>query len=103
MTLFTWMIFVSYFAARKLMPSGRRRAVLSSVFLAMGAVSLPLVHFSVRLWRGVHPEVLRNGGIGPGMKVTLFSGIALMLGLFVFLFVAVLDTARRRNRGDMLK
>ncbi len=102
MTLFTWLIFVSYFAARKLMPKGQRNALLSSVFLLMGAVSLPLVHFSVRLWRGIHPEVIRRGGIGPEMKMTLVVGILFMLILFVFLFSATFFGAKQHKGGGRI-
>jgi heme exporter protein C len=65
---------------------------------ALAIIDVPIIHFSVRLWRGQHPTVISRGGGGldPVMKQTfLFSMVAFTL-LFVVLLVL-------RVRGELLE
>ena len=48
---------------------------------------LPIIHFSVQRWRGVHPTVItgRGAGLHPDMRPALALGFLLFTGLVVLL------------------
>ena len=43
----------------------------------MGAAIIPIIHYSVQLWRGQHPTVItrHGGGLAPAMLNTLFVSL----------------------------
>lgn len=101
-TLVMWAILASYLAFRALTPSGSRRARVAAVIGIVGAVDIPVIHFSVVWWRTLHPlpTVLRPGGPDlPGsMLVTLgasFLAFALLFACLMVLRIAIeSDNAR---------
>lgn len=60
--------------------------ILSTVSI-ISFVNVPIVHLSVKLWRGIHPSVLRNKeGLPPSMQITLvFTLIAIVALYFLIL------------------
>lgn len=91
LTLVLWLIFVAYMMLKSYsedpLQSARFRAVLGII----GFLDAPLIHYSTRLWRTQHPEVVRAEKIGlpPDMLVAfVFCSI-----VFLLLVAAVL--ARR--------
>ena len=54
----------------------------------LGACVAPIIHISVRKWRGQHPSVMgsKGGGLAPDMKLTFLVCII----AFTFLFIALL-------------
>jgi heme exporter protein C len=74
-----WLIFVSYLALRGYVAEPERRARYAAVLGIVGFLDVPLVYFSVRWWRALHPEhvVVTSGGPQmPGqMVLVLLVGI----------------------------
>ena len=67
----------------------------------MGAVNLPIIHYSVQKWGGVHPAVIGKGGGGlkhPDMVTALLMGFVAMtlLALLLLFNRAQLAMARAR-------
>ncbi|MEZ4819425.1 MAG: hypothetical protein R3A45_05860 [Bdellovibrionota bacterium] len=61
--------------------------MISSIIAIIAFLDVPLIHFSVRLWRGVHPTVIRNkDGLTSSMTMTLVLTLVSMLCLFAYLF-----------------
>lgn len=60
--------------------------ILSAISI-VSFVNVPIVHLSVKLWRGIHPSVLRNKeGLPPSMQMTLvFTLIAILTLYFLIL------------------
>jgi len=65
---------------------------------ALAIVDVPIIHWSVRLWRGHHPTVITRGGGGldPVMKQTLLFAFLAFTLLFVILLIL-------RVRGELLE
>ena len=73
----------------------------------LGTVILPIIHYSVKKWGGIHPTVVTQGGGGlghPDMKIALTLGFVAMTFLAVVLLwsrarlALALEPARRRRR-----
>lgn len=55
-TAFLFVTYVGYLAVRRLGGSHHQRARRSAVLAMLAVVEIPLVHFSVRIWRSLHQE-----------------------------------------------
>ena len=90
MTLVLWTIYAAYLMLRRLGGGDDALSRYAAVLGIVGALDIPLIIISIRLWRGIHPAVMlakeKNAGLAdPMMKLTLLvAGIALAL-LFTWL------------------
>jgi len=89
-TLFLFVTYVGYLAVRNIDADPRRRAKRSAVLALLAVLEIPLVHFSVVLWRSLHQEasVLNTDGdvrLDDMMLFTLFSGVVAFTLIFVWL------------------
>ena len=55
-TLFLFITYIGYLAVRRLGGTHRQRARRSGVMALLAVLEIPLVHFSVVLWRSLHQE-----------------------------------------------
>jgi heme exporter protein C len=74
-TAFLFMTYIGYLAVRRLGGTHRQRARRSSVLALLAILEIPLVHFSVKLWRSLHQEAtVATGGTDVHMDgLMLFS------------------------------
>jgi heme exporter protein C len=91
-TLFLFVTYVGYLAIRRVDVDPARRARRSAVIALLAVLEIPLVHFSVVLWRSLHQEasVLNTDGDGrlDGLMLfTLFSGVVAFTLIFVWLVI----------------
>lgn len=91
-TAFLFVTYVGYLAVRGLGGTHEQRARRSGVLALLAVVEIPLVHFSVRLWRSLHqePSVLRPDGdvkMDGLMLFTLFVGIISFTLLYAWLVI----------------
>ena len=78
-TAFMFVTYIGYLAVRGLGGSHQQRARRSAVIALLAVLEIPLVHFSVKLWRGLH----QDSSVADRTHVTL-------RGLMLFsLFVAL--------------
>jgi len=87
-TFVLWLMYVSYLLLRTLLADPERRAVVSAVFGIFAFLDVPLVYFSIWLWRTQHPQPVIGGGgsLDPTMrKVLLFCWVALLGVMFLLL------------------
>ncbi len=80
-TLILWFLYVGYFVLRRTVP-GYRGSMASAVYAILAWVDLPVVYFSVRWWRGIHPQVLQGGG---GLDPAMVPPLLFSVGALVFL------------------
>ena len=89
-TAFLFITYIGYLAVRRLGGTHRQRARRSSVLALLAVLEIPLVHFSVVLWRSLHQEA---SVANPNAKVemdglmlfSLFLGLVSFTLLFVWL------------------
>jgi heme exporter protein C len=102
-TAFLFVTYVGYLAVRNLGGTQEQRARRSAVLGLVAVVQIPLVHFSVVLWRSLHQEatVLRPDGevqMDGFMLFTLFSGVVAFTLVYVWM---VLHRQRVLTMEDM--
>lgn len=103
-TAFLFVTYVGYLAVRRLGGTPEQRARRSGVLALLAVLEIPLVHFSVELWRGLHQDasVLRPDGevkLDGLMLFTLFSGIVTFTLMYAWL---VVHRTRTLTAEDML-
>jgi heme exporter protein C len=89
-TAFLFVTYVGYLAVRDLGGSHQQRAKRSGVVALLAVLEIPLVHFSVVLWRSLHQEasVLQPNGDVTMDGLMLFSllfGVAVFTSLFAWM------------------
>ncbi len=89
-TAFLFVTYIGYLAVRGLGGTHHQRAKRSAVVALLAVLEIPLVHFSVVLWRSLHQEasVLRPDGdvtMDGLMLFTLLFGVAVFTAAFVWL------------------
>lgn len=86
-TLILWFLYVGYLVIRESLP-GPKGALSAAVFGILAYVDVPIVYFSIRWWRGIHPQVIRakDSGLDPAMVPPLLISIT----AFIFLLWALI-------------
>jgi heme exporter protein C len=85
-----FILLVAYCFVRKIFDESEnqsdRGAIVGAILALIAALDIPLIHYSVKIWRGIHPSVLANKeGLPPEYR----QGLEVML-LGMFLFSALL-------------
>jgi heme exporter protein C len=105
-TLIMWFVYAGYLVLRGSGMGGERRAMVSAVLGVVAFLDVPLVFYSARIWRSVHPAVLasQGGGLEPEMWHTVLANIAAFGLLWLTLLLAryALGRAEERARALML-
>ncbi len=91
-TAFLFVTYVGYLAVRRLDGTPRQRARRSAILALLAVLEIPLVHFSVVLWRSLHQEasVLNTDGdvrLDGLMLFTLFSGVLAFSAAFAWFVI----------------
>jgi heme exporter protein C len=91
-TAFLFVTYIGYLAVRRLGGSHEQRARRSAVVALLAVLEIPLVHWSVELWRSLHQEasVIRPDGdvkMDGLMLFTLFIGIVAFTLLYGWLVI----------------
>ncbi|EPR42802.1 cytochrome c assembly protein [Desulfovibrio sp. X2] len=76
--LIMWFVYAAYLALRTAPLGAARRARACAVLGVVAFLDVPLVFYSARLWRSIHPAVIgaKGGGMEPEMWHTVFVCIA---------------------------
>ncbi|MFP5238262.1 MAG: cytochrome c biogenesis protein CcsA [Acidobacteriota bacterium] len=93
-TLIMWFVYAAYLILRQAGIGGERGAVVRAALGIVAFLDVPLVFYSARKWRSIHPTVFgqQGGGLEPEMLTTLIVSI-----VAVGLFWAALVTLRSRQ------
>ena len=94
-TAILFLVYAAYLLLRQSLADRRRRARVAAVFGIIGFVNVPIVHFSVLLWRGLHqpPTVIRPGD--PTIDHLMLAELLASVAAFTLLYLWLL---RRRTR-----
>ena len=104
-TALLFVTYIGYLAVRRLGGSHQQRAKRSAVLGMIAVIEIPLVHFSVKMWRSLHQEatVANLDGDTKMDGIMLFS---LFVGVIAFTFLYVwlmLHRTRAMAMEDMLE
>ena len=85
-SLILCMLYLAYLLIRKYIEDPERRGLVSAVFGIIAFADAPLVWFSIRWWRDIHPEpMLESGGLAPAMRPAFLICLAAFLLLMIYL------------------
>lgn len=96
-TLVMWFIYAAYLVLRSAPVGGERKAMACAVLGIVGFLDVPLVFYSARMWRSIHPAVL--GSQGGGMEPEMWHAALANLGAMGLLWLALL-LVRWRQLGS---
>ena len=113
-TLILWLIEIAYLLLRAYVEEPEKAATYGAVVGLIGALDIPIVHYSVKLWRGMHPAVLAQSaadgsgaaaksGLPPEFLLTLMISLASFTLLFVMLLMVRVRLQAARMQLVMLR
>lgn len=104
--LVLWLVFASYLTLRTLGRDNHMMPRYAAVLAIVGALNIPLVMMATRLWRTIHPQVIRNpaGGIDDSRMITTLglSAVA-VFSMFCWIWAVRTRLLRVQERVEMLE
>jgi heme exporter protein C len=103
-TLVLWLTYVGYLLLRALARDPARIGRIAGVVGIVGFVNVPIVHFSVRWWRTLHPSgptpanPAEASGLGAPELVTFFTALFAFTLLFSYLLTTRIRLGRLADR-----
>lgn len=84
-TLVIWFIYFSYLVLRKYYGVSERGKLFSAIVAIIGFIDVPIVHYSVRIWRGIHPSILAQRVTRQTLPASMWK--ALLFSTFTFVII----------------
>lgn len=84
-TFVLFLMYGGYVLLRRFGGQGKAIRKVSAVLALMAVVNVPIVHYAVHMWGGMHPVVEREGGGGLAPEIALTLQVT-MLGLLLVFF-----------------
>lgn len=102
-TLILWLMYVGYFILRSALAEDKKR-VYSAVLGIIAYLDVPIVYFSVEIWRGnLHPGTETKMNLHPTMvKTWLISWLAISV-LYLFLLMLRYQTERTKSQLETIQ
>jgi heme exporter protein C len=86
LSLVLCLLYVAYILIRNYIEDPEKKALVSAVFGIIAFADTPLVWFSIRWWRDIHPApMLETGGLAPSMRPAFLVCALVFQILLVFL------------------
>lgn len=104
--LILWLVFASYLVLRTMARGNDMMPRYAAVLAIVGALNIPLVMVATRLWRTIHPQVIRNpaGGIeDPRMATTFGLSMIAILSVFLWFWAARTRLSHLEERVEILE
>jgi len=95
-SLLLWMVMLGYVLVRKYGGPGSER--LAAGLAVFGMAAVPLIYFSVKIWRTLHPSSAVVPGLKSSMRLTFWLSVLLFLIMFVLMLVVRAAHARDSRR-----
>lgn len=95
-SLLLWMVMLGYVLVRKYGGPGSER--LAAGLAIFGMADVPLIYFSVKIWRTLHPETSVVPALQTSMKSAFWLSVLLFLVFFVLLLITRVGQARARRK-----
>jgi heme exporter protein C len=104
-TAILFVIYAGYLLLRQSLVDRQRRARLSAVFGIIGFLNVPVVHFSVLWWRGLHqpPTIIRPGDptIDHLLLAELLASVASFTLAYLWLLRRRVNLEEARDTAEM--
>jgi heme exporter protein C len=103
-TVLSVLIYAAIVVLRSFGGNGEAERRFAAALGVLGTINLPIIHYSVEKWKGLHPTVIRGKGQGlgdPNMTVALvvgFVAMTLLAAVLLWLRARVAYAATRLSR-----
>lgn len=102
LTAIMFFVYLGYLALRRTTTNLESRAKQSAILGVVAVVQLPLVHFSVEWWRGLHQtaSVIKpaSANMDTSMVITLFLAVAMFSIIYVAILAKLVELAKLEDR-----
>jgi len=95
-SLLLWLMLLAYLLARRYGGASARQ--LAAALALFAAIDIPLVYFSVRFFRSIHPHTTVVSTLGPGMRPAFWLALVAFTALWSVLFYARLRAENTHAR-----
>jgi heme exporter protein C len=108
-TFVMWLTYIGYLLIRALARDPRAAGRLAAVVGIVGFVNVPIVHFSVRWWRTLHPagptpaDPSTGSGLGGPELLAFFTALAAFTLLFLWLLALRVRVGRTGDEVERLE
>lgn len=107
-TLLIWLIYSSYLLVNYYFGETAKGKVASAMLAIIGFLDVPLIHYSVTLFRGVHPKVVGEGGLTRSMTMTLLVTVCSFIAMAAVLIqqryhLGLLEEAERKLSAETIR
>jgi heme exporter protein C len=105
-SLVLWLIYAAYLMVRRYTDDPDQQARFAAVVGIVGFLDVPLVYWSVNIWRGHHPIVLKasgGGGLDPTMRQVFLAGILTYFALYGCLMALRVPIGRDEEELRLLR
>jgi len=104
-TLVLWFIYVGYLMLRQFIDDVNKRAKFAAAIGIIGFIDVPIVFFSIRLWRTIHPNVVQSGGGGlhPDMLTALLVSVFIFTLIYLTLLIKRLQITNLERKLSLLE
>ena len=93
--LILWLVYLAYLLVRAYAANSQQGARFAAVVGIVGFLDVPIVMFSITLWRSQHPSpVIFEGGLVPEMLLTLILNLVAFTALFSLVMILRLRTRK---------
>ncbi|KAA3619586.1 MAG: cytochrome C assembly protein [Calditrichaeota bacterium] len=99
--LILWFIYIAYLMLRDYVGEDQRGARFAAVFAIIGTVDIPIVYFSIRWWRTLHPKPVLAGGEGSGLHPDMAFALYFSMAVFFILYLFLVATRLRVENSKM--
>jgi heme exporter protein C len=95
-SLLLWMVMLGYVLVRKYGGPGSER--LAAGLAVFGMADVPLIYFSVKIWRTLHPKTSTVPTLDPRMRSAFWLSVVLFTLVFIILLMTRTAQARARRQ-----
>jgi heme exporter protein C len=99
--LLLWLTMLGYVLVRRYGGAGSER--MAAGLAVFATVNIPLVYFSVKIWRTLHPQTSVVPGLKGGMRAAMWSSVALFTVFYILLLRLRTSAARAERRLGELR
>ncbi len=100
-SLLLWLTMVGYVLVRQYGGAGSER--MAAGLAVFATVNIPLVYFSVSIWRTYHPQTSVVPGLRGWLRISMWTSVALFTLMFVIMLIARMRVAQGERRLSELR
>ena len=92
-------MYCAYLVLRQYLKGQRLEKKIAAIIAIIAFLDVPLIHYSVKLWRGIHPSVVsEKNGLPTSMKQTLTLTLCCLIIFCIMLWVEKMKVLKLQDQ-----